>query len=474
MISGLFSCTILYSQAYEIEVKFKSYKNNQVYLGFHYGHNKYVRDTAEVNQKGVVVFSGDKEIPGGIYLIIVPNKNYFELIVNEEKISVETDTGDFVKNMKVILSDENKVFYDYLRFMQDQHFSKTDLQAKLNALDERDTIEKQKINEKIKNLDDEVVHYRESIIKDHSELFFAKIVKALEEPLPRPMEAAENDSMYRNYLYGFYQEHFFDHMDLSDEKILRTPIYEPKVDRYVDKLTLRHPDSIKYAAERLIDKSMANEEVFKYTLIKLFNKYAKSQYMGMDAVVVHLAEKYYLSGKASWADSTQIAKIYERVVNLSSNLIGMKAPELIMQDTSGQYKSLHAIKSFYTLLVFWDVSCGHCKLVVSELKKLVDRSPSDSLQVFAVHTGKESKEWKKHVIENKLPFIHVSDLKQFSNFRQLYDVYSTPVVYLLDKEKIIQAKRIAVDKIEPIINTLEKRFDLVPDPPEDQSERKTE
>lgn len=470
IIAFVFSINILFSQSYEIKVKFNTYKNNTVYLGFHYGNNKYIRDTAEVNSKGIVVFSGEEAIPGGIYLIIVPNKNYFELILSEEKISVETDTSDFVKSMKVISSEENKVFYEYLNFMQNQHYTKTNLQKQNSALSKEDSIQKQKNNEKIKKLEEDVVQYRKSIITNYPDLFFSKVVKAMEEPLPRDKMETETDSVYRNYLYGFYQNHYFDNIDLSDRRILRTPIYEPKVDRYVDNLTLRHPDSIKYAAERIIDKSMANEEVFKYTLIKLFNMYAKSPYMGMDAVVVHLAERYYLSGKASWADSTQLAKIYERVVNLSSNLIGMKAPELIMQDTTGEYKSLHSLKSTYTLILFWDVSCGHCKQIMPELKSYVNRTDEDSFQVFAVYVGKEEKDWKKFLIENKLPFIHVSDPKQYSNFRQLYDVYSTPVVYLIDKNKIIQAKRIAVDKIEPIINTLEKRYDLVA-PPKDETEK---
>lgn len=460
----ILSSMTLYSQSYEIKVKFKTYKNNPVYLGFHYGNNKYIRDTAEVNNKGIVVFSGEEALPGGIYLIIVPNKNYFELILNENKIYVETDTGDFVKNMRVIESKENEVFYEYLHFMQDIHFERTSIQQEYNDLEASDSLGKQKIKDELIRIDEKVFQRRKQIINENPNLFFSTVVQAMQEPLPRDKMTSETDSVYRNYLYGFYQEHFFDNIDLSNQNIIRTPIYEAKIDRFVEKLTIRHPDSIKFAAQRIIDKSMANEEVFKYTLIKLFNKYARSQYMGMDAVVVHLAERYYLSGKASWADSTQIAKIYERVVNLSSNLIGMKAPELIMQDTSKQYRSLHSLKSKYTVLLFWDVSCSHCKQIMPELKEFINRTPSDSVQVFAVYLGKDIKEWKKFLIESKLPFIHVSDPQQFSNFRTLYDVYSTPVIYLIDEDKIIQAKRIAVDKIEPIINTLEKRFDLVKTP----------
>jgi peroxiredoxin len=452
---------LLQAQTYEIKVKFDTYRNNTAYLGFHYGNNKYIRDTAQVNNKGIVTFKNPEGYPGGIYLVIIPDKNHFELIVSEKKVYVETDTSDYIANMKIISSKENEVYNQYLLFMREQQFERENISQRIQKIDPVDTAKISKLNKKLIKLNKEALEYRKKIIKDYPDLFFSKLLTAIEEPVPRGKMEQETDSMYRNFLYGFYQNHYFDNIDLSDKKFLRTPIYEAKVDRFVDKLTMRHPDSIKYAAQRIIDRSMANEEVFRFTLSKLFNKYARSKYMGMDAVVVYLAEQYYLSGKATWADSAQIAKIYERIVNLSSNLIGMKAPELIMQDMEGKYTSLHSVNAVYTVLVFWDVSCSHCRQIMPQIKKLVNRTPKDSLQVMAVYVGKSNEELQVYLKENPLPFIHVSDPNNFSNYRTLYDVYSTPIIYLLDKNKIIQAKRIGADKIEPIINTLEERYDLV-------------
>jgi hypothetical protein len=42
-----------------------------------------------------------------------------------------------------------------------------------------------------------------------------------------------------------------------------------------------------------------------------------------------------------------------------------------------------------------------------------------------------------------------------SDWRDKYDIYSTPVVYLLDKEKRILAKRINHDQLKEIILRLE-------------------
>jgi hypothetical protein len=42
-----------------------------------------------------------------------------------------------------------------------------------------------------------------------------------------------------------------------------------------------------------------------------------------------------------------------------------------------------------------------------------------------------------------------------NNVIEKYDVYSTPVIYILDKDKRIKAKRIGVEQIKPIITALE-------------------
>jgi thioredoxin-related protein len=47
--------------------------------------------------------------------------------------------------------------------------------------------------------------------------------------------------------------------------------------------------------------------------------------------------------------------------------------------------------------------------------------------------------------------MHTSDL------RNKYDVYSTPIVYLIDKQGRIQGKKLSDDNIEGLINFLEKK-----------------
>jgi hypothetical protein len=85
-----------------------------------------------------------------------------------------------------------------------------------------------------------------------------------------------------------------------------------------------------------------------------------------------------------------------------------------------------------------------------ELKKKYD------LKIFAVYTQHEYDKWRKFLIENKMgDFINVWDPVHINNIKTKYDIFSTPVIYLLDKDKTIKAKRIDVSQITELLKAFE-------------------
>ncbi len=73
-------------------------------------------------------------------------------------------------------------------------------------------------------------------------------------------------------------------------------------------------------------------------------------------------------------------------------------------------------------------------------------------------TVKKRDKWLNFIQERKLyDWINVYDLYHLSKYRDLYDISSTPVIYLLDEKKEIIAKRIGHDNIKDFIHFLEKK-----------------
>ncbi|MEA3503921.1 MAG: DUF5106 domain-containing protein, partial [Bacteroidota bacterium] len=61
-------------------------------------------------------------------------------------------------------------------------------------------------------------------------------------------------------------------------------------------------------------------------------------------------------------------------------------------------------------------------------------------------------EWKNSIIKSKTEWINVLGKWSFTtDYHDSYDIYSTPVIYLLDKNKQIIGKRILTDQLKRII-----------------------
>jgi len=440
---------------YRIEVKIDGLTQGDLLLGYHFGEKKYVKDTAKVNSKGVAVFEGDTLLPGGIYLVILPEKNYFEVLVDKnQKFSVSTAKDNLLESLEFSNSPENEGFIQYQRFMVDMQKQSKKLSEQLRE-SLSDSAKANAIRSEMNGLNTKVMTYWDEVEANYKGTLLAAIIKAMRTaeapPHSIPSDSPNYDSLVWVHSYSYNRYHYFDNIDFSDARLLRTPILESKINTYFDRVLLPIPDSIIPAAFDLIEKAKANKEMFQYVLSTLTNKFQTSDRMGMDGVFVAVAERYYLGGQAWWADQKLLDKIAERVNAIKPNIIGNVAPDLWLPNPNGKYYRLSDINARVTVAYFWDPDCSHCKKITPELNKVYDKYKSRGFEVFAVYTQGDQPKWMDYIKNNELNWINVWDPTFSSNFRNLYDIYATPVIYVLDKNKKILAKRISVDTLERIL-----------------------
>ncbi|MBW8050407.1 MAG: DUF5106 domain-containing protein [Cytophagales bacterium] len=464
---------------YIIRIKVSGIKDTVCFLANHYGGKQYYKDTARVDANGVFIFKGDKALPGGIYLVIIPGTKYFEFLVTEQNISIETDTLNLVGNLKVKRSEENKLFYGYIRYINNKRKEIGPLRKALRAIkDNEDSTAL--LKERIAKIDEEVNNYQLTFIKEHSTTLSAKIFKAsMEIKIPETpiLKNGRKDSLFA---YRYYRAHFFDNVDLSDDRLLRTPIIHNKIIKFIQKMTPQIPDSINKAADFVVEKTRANKEVFKYVVHWITNTYEKSKIMGMDAVFVHMAENYYMTDDVYWIDSTQRFRISERVKTLKPLLIGKKAKNLIMKDVhekqvyslhdfSGQYTirllsgadckenrsyTVLPLKARFTILCFWDPDCGHCKKTIPKLEAVYQKYKRDDVEIYGVCTEAVLTKCIAFIEKYNLTWLNVADPCYQNNFRADYDISSTPKIFLLDENKKIIAKQLDVKQLDDFLARL--------------------
>ncbi len=134
--------------------------------------------------------------------------------------------------------------------------------------------------------------------------------------------------------------------------------------------------------------------------------------------------------------------------------IGNIAPAFSQADTSGKLVHLADYRGQYVLVDFWASWCKPCRAENPNLKKAYDKY-KDKLTVIGVSLDdKDTRDaWIAAIHKDDLPWVHVSDLKGWSNEIALrYGVRAVPQNYLLDKEGKIIASNLRDERLHEVLS----------------------
>ncbi len=449
---------IFAGSGHKIEIKIKDYSEEFCYLTYYYGKKKYlIRDTLFRTNKGMYVAQGDEPLEAGLYAIVLPPQNgSFEVMVSDDKnqfFSMETDTSDVIGNLKIKGSEENKAFYEYLRALTKQNKERKALEEKGSS--ETDARKKQALFEQITAIDKEVKALQDNYInKNKGWLSAAMILASRDVEIPDPTTKMTEDEE-GEYRMNYYRTHFFDNIDFSDARLLRTPIYYSKLDFYLKRLCYQVPDSLNNDVDYVLNKAKANKDIYKFTLFDLIPRYGNAKVVGMDAVFVHLVEKYVEGQKFEDVDEEKLAEIVKTAKDLKPLLIGKKAPNMTLQSIDGEDLSLYDIKSKYTVVYFWDPKCGHCKKSAPVMNDFYNAYKDKGVALYAVCTKDKNKEMcmesiKEKGTENWTNVLAMTDRQLY--YRLYYRIKTTPVIYVLDENKTILSKNIGAKQLPDVMN----------------------
>src|SRR3989344_4511033 len=213
----------------------------------------------------------------------------------------------------------------------------------------------------------------------------------------------------------------------------------------------------------ILQKTKENDDLFKYTLIQLTNKYARSTTICFDAIYVHLVENYYLKGQAFWLNGTdeeskvQLKKMKENAERLKPVLCGNYAYNFTLADEKGKKHELRKISGERTILLFWASDCHRCEAFMKELAAITDLCEKKGVTIVSVDNGADGKLWRekleKYPVKNMLALTSSGSEEQTFLIEQ-FDLYSTPLAFFLDKDKKILYKKLDVEQIKNIVERL--------------------
>jgi thiol-disulfide isomerase/thioredoxin len=443
-----------------------------------YGKNLLYADTAEM-KGGLVEFDGKKQKPGIVGLLL-PGQKYFEFIYNNEEIQLETTGPDFVNNMKVKKSAENLVFVDYIKQINSERQKANDLVSKRDALKKTDESYK-KIQNEIDSISKKVIAYQNEVVNSNIGKLVSKVVKmSMDVKVPEAPKNADGSPVDSNFAYHYFRDHFFDNFDLTDDRLVNTPIFHSKLDYFFSQnMLIQHPDTIVKYAYWFCDKLNPKSEMFKYAVIHITSTFEKSKIMGMDKVFVKMGEKYYCSknavGKspAFWMAEDKLKDLCEKVNTNKVLVQGVRPPNISLRDTTDvNWRDFYSIKADYTILYFWESDCGHCKKSTPKLQKLYEEKlKARNVEIFGISKGIDddlTNSLFRAAQENALQFIPKYTTLEALNYQETYDVVTTPRVFILDKDKKIIGKGLSIAQLEDFMDKIQGFKDapkiIEPDP----------
>jgi thiol-disulfide isomerase/thioredoxin len=463
----LFSAGFLSGQTNEVELKvtFKPFKQQFIYLGYHYGKQKPIIDSVMLDDNSTGVFKRSKKLEKGVYLIGFPKKaGFFEILIDkEQKFSVSADTTDLINSIKFTGSPDNDLFIYYQREMAKRG---AEIQnAKQQFAASKTKADSTKWREDILKKDKDVQQFRQDLITKNPDATISALLIAMRDPVVPPAESQPGGKYDSVFAYRYFKDHYWDGAYFFDERLVRTTFFEEKLDQYFEQLVYPNPDSVIKELDWMLAYATASEEMQRFLLVKFVNRYLTPKYMWEDAVFVHLFEKYFSQKEYSWLNEKGKKTIFDRAYSMMANLLGTKAADMALPDSNGKTKTLYSINSPFTVVIFWDPTCGHCKETLPKIDSIF-RAKWDSLKIKIYAVGKETdgtkKDWLGFINEKQLKgWEHVYYSKADNDSRinnnvpgyfQLYDVQTVPTLYLLDSNKFILAKKIPFDQIDKVLD----------------------
>jgi thioredoxin-related protein len=447
--------------AYNIELHIENFPNNRLYLGVYYGANFEVIDTTYTNNNGYAQFKDDKDLKQGVYFVVLPPHTRIEfLLLDDQEFVIKTDLNNVLSELTIENLDYEDYFVPMQREIASISLKKSNLDMQRQYFEyagQKDSADYVKREIEMLNIDREAI-YRKYLELD-DDTFLSKMIRMMLQP-----EFLE-DSRHLKYsepgaYYQFYKTHYFDRVDFSDDRILRTPefVFDRLIKEYCTYFVNTYqetPDSAYNNLDFLINKSEANPEVFKYVISYLSAYYAKPPYRGMEFLFVYLVDKYFLQNEYEWVDESTLERLKAEADEMRFNLVGNSAVDIELKTTENKEYKLHSIDSKYTLLWFWEPDCKYCTDGIKKILEVYDDLKQYQVEIISIYVGTDQEHWLKSITDFEDKFINLNDDSLISTI--YYGTSKTPRSFILDSTKTIIVRDIDPKHILSFLQYIENK-----------------
>lgn len=496
LLMSFCSITIYAQRVYTLKGTAKDAAGRKVELLDYYGDKNRIVSSTTVDKEGLFLFQFNDDSPVGMYRLRFENGRNVDVIYNRKDIElsiskpiIQAGRYSLFEGIDVLSSGDNKLYYGFLRTL-DLRRKRTALLNQLKLLyppsKDKDKMSDQdttgmpdagtgsfhsQIEVELGNLHQGFEGYIQRLIDNNPDSYAAKIIKTMKTPVLKVEVSGDGRTEW-------LKDHFWDSVDLTDATLLHSLVIPSKVFEYIslyknDRMGREEQEmALIESVDDILFKAQADERVFSVVLDIVTRRFEKSEY---ELVLTYITENYILTDSScenseAAVSADRAGELRDKVETIKKMAVGNIAPEIDMPQqclfdlkfaegsvvpASGSELKLSDISAEYTLVLFWASWCPHCPSLLSAVKDIYEEYRDKGLEVLAISIDKERSAWQNAITKGQYRWINYSELNGWDGkAAKEYGVWSTPRMYLLDREKRITAKPASVKEIKESIATL--------------------
>ncbi|MBK8806530.1 MAG: redoxin domain-containing protein [Bacteroidales bacterium] len=430
--SLLLCANFIYSAEYSVSITLKGYSNQKIYLLKVFGDKVRYKDSLLTNVNGEAVAQfNDKDIVG-MYKFVFGNENNIEFIFNKEDIKIRTSAQDPLRNIEIITSRENKLYYTFLS-KQALFKRKLDLlTALVDGYPQNEPFYKTSFVE-FERERTAYNHFVDSIVLLGSNSFASKLINAKREIYVSPSLTAPLRNEY-------IKKHYFDNINFADTSFFYTDVFTHKAISYLGLWASRNTNpemvelQLKKALDTIIAKTIPHPATFDFMIEYLIGGFESMQYNNL---VQYLADVY--SNTNSCEGEGEKKNVERKVLYHKKLAIGKQAPNFSVKTIDDKTLQLTDFNNQYLILYIWATHCSHCQESMPDMYKLSKFVQKDKVAIVTISVDKKKTDVSnffkaKAIID--LPTV-CDELSWDGKLINDYNIYATPTIIVIKDQKIV-------------------------------------
>ena len=438
-----------FSQSFTLEVKVNQQPDNAIILGEVKGDNFRSIDSAKaVND--VVKFSFPENAHAGVYRLIFGETltakildeppQQLDFIFNKEDIILETDFNVPEDKLLVVLSEENRVWFEFKRreilFREELNFAEKEVDYYREKNDTELLAQTIETYNRLQKRRDEFIS---EIVSINEGLLASDMILLFREPfLDGNLTSQERKEIF--------QREYLENKDFSNEALMYSQVYTDMIFSYLVSFNQKsftqqqRENEYKRAVDIILAATNQDQKVYEFILDYLVHGF---EVLGMNNMIDYIAEKY-----ADTTCQTDEKTTLERKLLSQKMKPGTVIPDFTMNDINGDPVTLSEVQKDKTMVIFWASWCPHCNDIIPFIKNWIKQQNTE-MEVLAVSLDTSREEWENAIATLKIgTWFNLCDFQEWDGkVATEYNIYATPTIFIIDKDRKIIASPVTVNDL---------------------------